>query len=128
MKVSIFNKLNTTSRLRAKDNQLTTTKTPSLGSQWVLKIDPTSQCFRIFNSQYTTSRITFWIASTFLGISSGADYPDQLWRFEYDINGYYFIVNCYYPGYTIQLRKDGTPIGGKKNSKDNELWRIVPTH
>ena len=125
----IFNKLDA-HRLRAKDNQLATTRTLAFikDSQWVLKIDPTSQCFRIYNSQYISSRITYWTASNILGMFSGLEYSDQLWRFSYDSNGYYSIVTCYYPGYTIQLRKDGTPIGGKKNSKDNELWRIVPTH
>ena len=58
--------------------------------------------------------------------SGPGDYPDQLWRFAYDDNGYYTIVNCFYTEYTIQLPNDGAVVAGKRSFEDDELWRLVP--
>ena len=127
----LYNKAKSTSKL----HQFGEESTARLGStqnhaleknqMWRLELDPSgSGCYRIFNMHYVNWRITLW--PSLLGVFGGGYYTDQLWRFQYNGSGYYFIANCAYTDKRIHLKEDGTPVGKNGKYEESQLWKFAP--
>merc|ERR1711962_266707 len=127
----IYNKASSTSRIYQfgddSTSRLGSTKSPAIerNQMWRLELDPSgSGCYRIFNMHYIKWRITLW--PFLLGVYASEYCSDQLWRLQYNGNGYYYIESCRYTDKRIHLETDGKTVAKNGKYDQRQLWKLVP--
>ena len=128
----IYNKWDDTSKLHqnsSKSLEVTRNSILEADQMWRLELDPQgSLCYRIYNFYHETSKITF--QSDALRMTDRSSYhTDELWSFQRDGRGYYFIVRCLKGGIDrgkrITLDDDGTLSVKEGYGADKQLWTLT---